>query len=79
MMTLLAAVLLVPTVTLATGVPRQRLPYPTPVWIAAQLIPSPEFIVTRGEARAAGRHGFAEEGRTGLALPPSGPVSARSP
>lgn len=50
MMTLLAAVLLVPTVTLATGVPRQRLPYPTPLWIAAQLIPSPEFIVTRGES-----------------------------
>lgn len=50
MSSLLAAALLVPSVTLASGVPQQRFPYPTPLWIAAQLVPSPEVIVTGGEA-----------------------------
>lgn len=50
MLSLLAAALLVPSVTLATGVPRQRFPLPTPLWIAAQLVPSPELIVTGGES-----------------------------
>lgn len=49
-MSALLAALLIPSVTLASGVPRQRLPYPTPLWVAAQLVPSPELVVTAGEA-----------------------------
>lgn len=43
------AVLLVPAVTLAPARPRDPFPYPTPLWIAAQLVPSPEWIVSRAE------------------------------
>jgi hypothetical protein len=43
------AVLLVSTTTLAPARPRDPFPYPTPLWVAAQLVPSPEWIVSRGD------------------------------
>lgn len=30
--------------------PRQRLPHPTPLWAAAQLVPSPEWVLRDGES-----------------------------
>jgi len=44
-MDLLLGALLIPAATLAPAQPRQRLPYPTPLWAVAQLVPSPELVV----------------------------------
>lgn len=44
------AALLLPLHASAQRAPRQRLPYPTPLWAAAQLLPSPELVVAGGEA-----------------------------
>ena len=46
MSALLAAAFFIPATALATGVPRDPLPFPTPAWVAAQLVPSPELLVT---------------------------------
>ena len=44
------AALLLPLHAGAQRAPRQRLPYPTPLWAAAQLLPSPELVVVGGDA-----------------------------
>jgi hypothetical protein len=44
------AALLAPAAARAERPLRQRLPYPTPLWAAAQLVPSPELVVTGGAA-----------------------------
>ncbi len=44
--------LLLPLGASAQSPPRQRLPYPTPLWALAQLLPSPELVVTGGEVYA---------------------------
>ncbi len=44
------AALLLPLHAGAQHTPRQRFPYPTPLWAAAQLVPNPELVVAGGEA-----------------------------
>jgi len=44
------AALLLPLPAGAQRAPRQRFPYPTPLWAAAQLLPSPELVVAGGES-----------------------------
>jgi hypothetical protein len=46
---ILTLTLLAPSCGRAQSRSRQRFPYPTPVWIAAQLVPSPEWTLTRDE------------------------------
>ena len=43
----LCLALFVPSFGHAQARPRQRFPYPTPLWIAAQLVPSPEWTLAR--------------------------------